>query len=66
MSNMANTEKKIDFDTYSIQGTTWKKEVYLGPKTWRTINDKAPGKFVDILEAKFSEAALLKKIDINK
>jgi hypothetical protein len=63
---MANTDKKIEFDTYHIQGTTWKKEVYLGPKTWQSIEAKAPGKFVDILEAKFTEYLNEKKIDLNK
>ena len=63
---MANTDKKIEFDTYNIQGTTWKKEVYLGPKTWQSIEAKAPGKFVDILEAKFTEYLNEKKIDLNK
>jgi len=63
---MKEEEKKISFDTYRIGSATYVKDIYLGPKTWKTIESKAPGKFVDILEAKFSEQALLKKIDINK
>jgi len=59
-------KNQITFDTYRIGGVTYIKDTYLGPKTWGIIEAKQPGKFVDILEAKFAEKALIKKIDINK
>lgn len=54
------------FDTYKIGGKTYIKDTYLGPKSWDKIQVAAPGRFVDILEAKFSQTETAKKININK
>jgi len=63
---MGDTKENNKFDTYRIGGTTYVKDTHLGPKAWRAIESKSPGRFVDILEAKFKDLCLESKIDINK
>ncbi len=54
------------FDTYMIGGIKYIKDVQLGPRAWKSIDSLSPGRFVDILESKFNETSLIRKIDINK
>ncbi|MFA4966846.1 MAG: hypothetical protein WC624_01335 [Candidatus Margulisiibacteriota bacterium] len=54
------------YDTYRISGVTYIKDTHLGPKAWKSINEKLPGRFIDILEAKLTEKNFVPKIDINK
>lgn len=51
MSNAQNNNKS--YDSYRVNGVTYVKDTYLGPKTWSKIQSDSAGKFVDILEAKF-------------
>ncbi len=60
------TKENNRFDTYRIGGTTYIKDTYLGPKAWKAITDASPGRFIDIIEAKFKDQLLAKKIDISR
>jgi len=66
MNKMSDATNKTDYDTYRISGQTYMKEVFLGNKAWKLIESKAPGRFVDIMEAKFTEKEFMQKIDVNK
>lgn len=59
-------DKPTTYDKYTIGAKTYVKDTDLGDKAWRSINAGAPGKFVDILEAKFSDLFQNPKIDTNK
>lgn len=63
---MADETKNRSFDSYRIEGKTYLKDTYLGPKVWGKIQSDSPGRFVDILEAKFSGASSKLKIDVHK
>ena len=63
---MSDEKQNRSFDSYRIEGKTYLKDTYLGPKTWNKIQIAAPGRFVDILEAKFSDYTGKLKIDVSK
>jgi hypothetical protein len=63
---MGDTKENNKFDTYRIGGTTYVKDTHLGPKAWKSIEANSPGRFVDILEAKFKDLNYISKVDINK
>jgi len=66
VNHMVDAKENNKFDTYRIGATTYVKDVQLGPRAWRSIESKSPGRFVDILSAKFEEQNFVSKVDINK
>lgn len=64
---MADVKQDKSFDTFRIGEKTYMKDLYLGPKAWGKIQLERPGRFVDILEAKFSQIeAAEKRVNINR
>ncbi|OGC13429.1 hypothetical protein A3J90_01185 [candidate division WOR-1 bacterium RIFOXYC2_FULL_37_10] len=52
-------------DVYSIGNKTYTKAEF-GPKAWATILEKSPGRFVDVLMAKFESVFSEKSKKIDK
>jgi hypothetical protein len=49
---------KQGYDVIIINGKPWLKNVMLGPKAWKNIEENGlPGKFIDVLQAKFKNFA---------
>ena len=55
-----------NYDSFQIGKKSYVKETALGPKAWGAIQSISPGKFIDIMESKFSEKNFIAKVDTTK